>query len=91
MEPRVFTRGNPAFFCFIVAGSLASMEPRVFTRGNAVFFGALLLDFLASMEPRVFTRGNPLIPVINSANKNGFNGATRLHAWKPRKSYFLTT
>jgi len=41
-----------------------------------------LAPLLASMGPRVFTRGN--FPALNmkTFSTSGFNGATRLHAWK---------
>src|ERR1700730_1595536 len=34
------------------------------------------------MEPRVFTRGNILVPCGLRRGASGFNGATRVHAWK---------
>src|SRR5438105_4689008 len=34
------------------------------------------------MEPRVFTRGNAVPAARCEKRRRGFNGATRLHAWK---------
>src|SRR5260221_123512 len=58
------------------------MEPRVFTRGNGQQREPFSGVQSASMEPRVFTRGNNNCPRPGARSTNGFNGATRLHAWK---------
>ena len=38
------------------------------------------------MGPRVFTRGNKVEIGRESLQLAGFNGATRLHAWKPNSA-----
>src|SRR5437588_4843329 len=58
------------------------MEPRVFTRGNPRPPGHHEQVGRASMEPRVFTRGNVDGFEHRAVASAGFNGATRLHAWK---------
>src|SRR5437879_2983631 len=58
------------------------MEPRVFTRGKEIAQIGRDSVALASMEPRVFTRGNLPVRFATSFRPGGFNGATRLHAWK---------
>ena len=44
----------------------------------------------ASMGPRVFTRGNPVLRKAFWPSWFSFNGATRLHAWKPRLATFAS-
>src|SRR6266705_4365798 len=60
----------------------ASMGPRVFTRGNESSPARTVLGSQASMGPRVFTRGNRKHAGDLFHSGSGFNGATRLHAWK---------
>ena len=61
----------------------ASMGPRVFTRGNSTTLSLMLSMLDASMGPRVFTRGNKHGADFPLYRAMSFNGATRLHAWKP--------
>ncbi len=82
MGPRVFTRGNPWSPRDKPPGHAASMGPRVFTRGNNSDAGPRSILVAASMGPRVFTRGNSFGVNHLTNNGGGFNGATRLHAWK---------
>src|SRR6266705_361564 len=63
----------------------ASMGPRVFTRGNESSPARTVLGSQASMGPRVFTRGNRKHAGDLFHSGSGFNGATRLHAWKQER------
>ena len=84
MGPRVFTRGNDGSNEGLSGYVVASMGPRVFTRGNKI--DDQVDDhrgMSASMGPRVFTRGNARLFGITGRSSSSFNGATRLHAWKP--------
>src|SRR6185369_5346090 len=87
MGPRVFTRGNVRSSHRVAEHPTASMGPRVFTRGNRHQLIKELPDILASMGPRVFTRGNVLEAGHGHPGFPGFNGATRLHAWKHPLGY----
>src|SRR6266705_5815459 len=62
------------------------MGPRVFTRGNFVGSHRRRHGVIASMGPRVFTRGNVSRVGNLYLGLSRFNGATRLHAWKPHTS-----
>src|SRR6266404_3922629 len=88
MEPRVFTRGNVQVYGCDSRKGPASMEPRVFTRGNLLSEPEDVRQCVASMEPRVFTRGNRAGLARYVHGLQGFNGATRLHAWKPVVLWF---
>jgi len=65
------------------SGKGASMGPRVFTRGNPNTGELAVNNADASMGPRVFTRGNKERDRSTRGESRRFNGATRLHAWKP--------
>src|SRR2546427_17830 len=82
MEPRVFTRGNKCLGHIGLPKLKASMEPRVFTRGNAwpqlLWVREDMLQW-SHASSRVETWWMYL---GIWSRRRGFNGATRLHAWK---------
>ncbi len=85
MGPRAFTRGDFIEVKLDNLADLASMGPRAFTRGDPQASVSQL--FRARLQwghahSRVETGGRPR----RGTSSTGFNGATRIHAWRPTRA-----
>ncbi len=83
MGPRAFTRGDKHCRGQLGISQRASMGPRAFTRGDESKLARRPKDGWASMGPRAFTRGDTGSGSGGARSLSGFNGATRIHAWRP--------